>query len=92
MDITQDTATSLGSKIAALDLTAEELRLLQGVLAEPGEVEGYGDSPVPKYLPMIQGPIQQRYDSEGNKGGNAETTLWKSDGTTAVWSMHGGQT
>lgn len=92
MEINPDTATSLGNKIAALELTPEELRLLQGVLAEPSEVEGFSENPAPKYLPMIQGPIQQRYDSEGNKGGNAETTLWKSDGTTAVWSMHGGQT
>lgn len=88
MEITPDTAASLGNKIAALDLTAEELRLLQGVLAEPSEVEGFADNPVPKYLPLIQGPVQQRYDIGASKG----EELWKSDGTEAVWSMHGGQT
>ena len=91
MEITPDTAASLGSKIAELDLTPEELRLLQGVLAEPSEVDGFGQNPVPDYLRMIQKPVEQRWVDQGS--GDA---LWKSDGTEAgvdaVWSMHGGQT
>ena len=68
MNITSETATSLGNKLAGLELTTEEGALLQTILSEEPEVAGFVRHDTAKAAamtadlgPLVRGQISMGY-------------------------------
>jgi len=80
MNITSDTAASLGEKLAGLNLTDEEGVLLTTLLGDESEVSGFGaDRPAPDgfslnfeeikvtYMPRVLDPLPGAWKREGGE-------------------------
>ena len=63
MKITKDTATSLGEKLATLELSSEEAVLLSTLFEDESEVVGFNNFEEVKvtYRPAIRGPVENKW-------------------------------
>jgi hypothetical protein len=67
MEISPETATALGEKLATLDLSEAEGALLTHLLREPSEVEGFGnfyDEVEIHFRANVLGPLPARWKPE----------------------------